>query len=136
LKVKAGVLYLDRVRVQLLPAGGVVWTPVNQPDLRLELLFPNPKITMRVTTYRNTDWWAYLRGEYGGGSWTIERVSGASDQVDYNDVRIALGLEWDRYGLSHGFFEAGLAFERELVYDSGGTFEPDPSLFLGAGIAF
>lgn len=145
-QVKAGILYVDRIRVELLPAGGVIWTPVSNPDLRFEILFPNPRLAMRFTTYRNTDWWAYLRGEYGGGSWTIERpivVGGVligeyGDRFDYNDIRIALGVEWDRYGVSRGHFEVGVAFDRELVYEHPltPTFEPDPTVFLGAGVAF
>ena len=36
-----GVVYLDRVLVKILPAGGVIWTP--NPDARYEFFFPSPK---------------------------------------------------------------------------------------------
>ena len=36
----AGVVYLDRLSVRILPAGGVIWVP--DPDSRFELLFPRP----------------------------------------------------------------------------------------------
>ena len=68
LKLKGGVVYLDRLYIKVLPAGGVVWTP--NPDVRFDILFPNPKITRRIATYGITDWWIYARGEYGGDDWT------------------------------------------------------------------
>ena len=45
-KVKAGVMYLDRVYIKLLPSGGIVWTP--NPDVYFNILFPNPKIARRL----------------------------------------------------------------------------------------
>jgi len=124
-QLKGGIMYLDRERIKLLPAGGVIWTP--HADLRLEILFPNPKVAKRLTTYGNTDWWLYLRGEYGGGSWTIKDIvydplfvpppfaqMGEPIEIDYNDYRVALGVEFDRFSGISGVFEVGLAFEREL----------------------
>ena len=40
-KVKAGVWYLDRNLVKMLPAGGICWTP--NPDVYFNVLFPNPE---------------------------------------------------------------------------------------------
>lgn len=37
--LKGGVIYLDRNKVKLLPAGGVLWQP--NPDTRFDLFFPN-----------------------------------------------------------------------------------------------
>jgi len=136
-QVKAGVMYLDRVHVKLLPAGGVVWTP--NPDVRFEILFPNPKLATRLTTVGNTDWWLYCRGEYGGGSWTVKRNPGDDqDEVDYNDMRFAVGLEYERLGCVNGRFEVGIAFERELFYRSPTTaaFEPNPTVFVGGAFAY
>jgi hypothetical protein len=140
-KLKAGVWYLDRVRVKLLPAGGFIWTPHD--DIRFEILFPDPKIAKRLAVWYNTEWWAFLRGEYGGGSWTVKRapvslVPGIIDQFDYNDIRVALGLEWTRVNGLSGIVEAGLAFERELRYASGvpRTFFLNSTVFVHAGIAY
>ncbi|MFZ5831563.1 MAG: hypothetical protein ACOY3P_15875, partial [Planctomycetota bacterium] len=69
-KIKAGIWYIDRVRVKLLPAGGIVWTP--HADLKANIVFPNPKIARRLCTTGTTEWWLYGRGEYGDGSWTTE----------------------------------------------------------------
>jgi hypothetical protein len=136
-EVRAGVQYLDRVRVKLLPTGGVVWTP--NPDIRFEILFPEPKIARRLTTLGTADWWIYLRGEYGGGSWAVVRATtGDYERVDYNDLRIAVGLEWDQAGAGFdGLAEIGLSFDRELVYTSSTpTFRPTPTLYFHTGLSF
>jgi len=112
--VKAGVWYLDRVRIKMLPAGGIVWEPNS--DWRFDVLFPNPKIARRLSNYGNTQWWMYARGEYGGGSWEVTRAFGPQDQVDYNDLRVALGFEFINENSISGLFEVGYAFERELFY--------------------
>jgi hypothetical protein len=114
LQVAAGAVYLDRVLIKILPAGGVIWTP--NPDARYEFLFPNPRGTRRWTTLGNTEIWVYLTGEYGGGSWTGQRSGGVSDQFDYNDLRVSGGLE--SFGLRgfHAFFEVGYVWDRKIVY--------------------
>ncbi len=143
LQIKGGVVYLDRVRIKLLPAGGVLWTPNS--DVRLDIFFPNPKLAWRWTTIGNTEWWSYVRGEYGGGSWTVDHLldtdaddvfdTSLFEQVDYNDLRVAVGLEWLTLRGFGGFFEVGLAFERELLFSQSDLkFEPDPMVFLGGGI--
>ncbi len=136
-QIAAGIVYLDRNRVKLLPAGGVVWTPND--DVRWELIFPQPKLAQRLTTYGNTSLWWYVGGEYGGDNWTIEHVDGSPDSVDYNDIRAYLGLEWKPVdglrGVS-GHVEVGFVFDRELVYRSGAIVDLDETLMLRAGIGY
>ncbi len=137
-KVKAGAWYLDRNRIKILPAGGIVWTPQG-PDgnVVFEILFPNPRIAFRLADYQNTEWWLYGRGEYGGGAWTIKRTTGEKDRVDYNDLRASVGLEFIRPRFS-GLFEVGIAFEREILY----VMEPPPvthphsTFFLRGSLAY
>jgi hypothetical protein len=134
-KLKGGIVYLDRVDVKMLPAGGVVWTP-NQ-DWRFDILFPNPRFSRRLCTSGVSDWWCYVRGEYGGDSWVISAP--VNDQVDYNDMRVALGIESVRRGGGGNFlFEVGYAFKRELVSRSDRTHPLDvpETFFLRAGLAF
>ena len=128
-----------------MPAGGIVWTP--NPDIYFNILFPNPKVAKRLTTWGNTEWWLYASGEYGGGTWTIKRDSGLTarpapsmgtmDTVDYNDIRIAVGLEFKTFRQLHGYFEVGFACSRELVYQSysPNAFYPNNTVFFGAGLA-
>ena len=58
--VKFGLWYLNLVHNKLLPAGGVVWSP--NPNVRFDILFPNPKFTQRLTTIGSTEWWWYFSG--------------------------------------------------------------------------
>lgn len=137
-KVKAGVWYIDRNRVKILPAGGIVWTPQG-PDgnVVLDILFPNPRIAFRLADYQNTEWWLYGRGEYGGGAWTIKRANGDKDRVDYNDLRASAGLEFIRPRFS-GLFEVGIAFEREIRYVTGPPVvtHPRSTVFLRGSLAY
>jgi hypothetical protein len=138
-KIKAGIWYLDRLRVKLLPAGGIVWTPSN--DVRFDILFPNPKFTKRLTTIGTTDWRLMLRGEYGGGNWTVKRafgIPGEIDSVDYNDIRVATGLEFDRTAGVHGLLEVGVAFNREILFRSNvpPSYFPTTTVFIGGAIGY
>jgi len=146
-QVKAGAIYLNRNHVKLLPAGGVVWTP--NTDTRFDIIFPYPKLAKRITLVGQTEWWYYLRGEYGGGAWTVKRGTGPRrgllDSVDYNDLRVALGVDFRRNPGWRGFFEVGLAFNRELLYfaednpaipEPMSRFKPSDTVFLGGGIAY
>ncbi|MEZ6080782.1 MAG: hypothetical protein R3C56_35445 [Pirellulaceae bacterium] len=113
------MVYLDRVRVKLLPAGGVLWQP--NPDTRFDLFFPEPKLAHYLATVGTADTWWYVGGYYGGGSWTVKRDSGVKESIDINDIRLVLGLEWGRNdqmrdGRRVGFFEVGYVFNRELIF--------------------
>lgn len=134
--MKLGIEYFDRVDIKLLPAFGFFMQPNN--DLKLDLYFPRPKVTHRLPRFGNYDVWAYAGGEYGGGSWTIERMGGFDDQVDINDVRAFLGFEWTGPRGVTGFFEGGYVFNREMLYRSAPAIELDnPDTFmLRTGIAF
>lgn len=131
-----GVIYLDRLEVKLLPAGGLIWQP--NPDNRFDILFPNPKFAHRMSTVGTTDWWIYLAGEYGGGSWTFERTDGTSDQFDYNDIRLMVGIESFGASGAHWMFEAGWVTDRQIVYRSElpPNFDPSDTFMLRSGITW
>jgi hypothetical protein len=117
--LKLGVYYYDRVDVKLLPAGGLFWRP--NPFTKVDLFFPQPKFSRFVSTVGTQDVWWYLAGDYGGGSWTINRDDGREDQVDLNDIRLTLGFEWGRSelirnGMRTWFVEFGYLMDREIVY--------------------
>ena len=137
---KLGIEYLDRVRVKLLPAVGVFMAP--NPDLKIDLFFPRSKIAHRLPNFRNREGWGYVGGEYGGGSWTIERTQAGGptidDQVDINDVRAFIGVEWIGSRRVTGFFEFGYAFNRELVFrsDELNPIDIQDTLLLRSGLAF
>ena len=138
--LKVGVYYLDRLDWKLIPAGGVLWQP--NPQTRFDIFFPQPKFARYCRTIGTHDVWWYLSGDYGGGSWTIERAgTGASDQVDINDLRVMTGWEWGRSDLIRtgrrtAFAEIGYVFERELIYRSGVRVDPDDAIMVRAGFGY
>ena len=137
---KIGAEYLDRVDVKLLPAIGVFLAP--NPDLRLDVYFPRPKLAQRLPRIGRFEVWSYIGAEYGGGSWAIERTplvgDDFDDQADINDVRAFVGLEWMGPRRITGFLELGYAFERELLYrsDPDNELELNDAFMLRTGVAF
>ena len=142
-RMLAGIEYLDRDNIQLLPAGGLIITP--EPDLRLELYFPRPRLRYRLNRTEKYERWLYLGGEYKGSSWAIERVTGIKDVFTYNEYRVTLGWE-TRYKQSDdddedsddgSFIEFGYIFGRDLEYRSRiGNFSPDDTLMVRWGSRF
>lgn len=116
---RLGAYWIDRNRIKLIPAAGILWSPNN--DTRFDIFFPEPKLSHYVATVGRSDMWWYVSGYYGGGAWTIQRADGSSDNVDLNDIRVVLGLEWGRnellrQGHRTAFLEGGYVFNRELIY--------------------
>ncbi len=139
--VRAGVYYLDRNHIKLLPAFGLLYQPT--PYSRYDIFFPQPKLSQYFTTLGTQDIWAYVGGEYGGGAWTIKRTSGQEDNIDINDLRLLVGVEWGRSDLIRagrhtGFFEAGFVFDREVTYkkNQGDNFSPGNTIMLRLGFGY
>ena len=134
---KFGVEYFDRVDLKLLPAFGLFIRPSQ--DLELDLYFPRPRIAQRIPNFRNFEMWSYLAGEYGGGSWTVERIGPLDDQIDINDFRAVVGLEWVGPRNVNGFTEIGYVFNRELVSrlaSPSRELELQDSILVRLGLAF
>jgi hypothetical protein len=135
--VVAGVWYLDRNDVRLLPAGGVHWRPNNLWDMYL--VFPNPKIRRKSIMVGASQWWVYFAGEYGGGRWTVERPGGIGDDIDINDIRAIFGIEWETQTQARGHFEVGYVFDREIIYadsQSPPSLDLDDTIMLRLGFDF
>ena len=121
-QAKAGIIYLDRNQVKLLPALGATWTP--NADSRYDIFFPAPKASWRYMNTGRHNWWGYVSGEYGGGAWTFRRNTSLYNMItpfDYNDIRIALGTEFvplTQTGFA-GNLEVGYVFYRQLFYVNG-----------------
>jgi hypothetical protein len=133
---KIGLEYFDRVSLKMLPAFGVFMAP--NPDTRFDLLFPQTKLSHRLPGVSDYESWVYVGGEYGGGSWVIDRIGGVGDQVDINDVRAFIGIEWMGPRRSTGFFEAGYVFTRNILYrsDPKNILELSDTLMIRSGFAF
>ena len=139
--LKGGVYYVDRVDVQLIPAGGVLWQP--NPSTRFDIFFPEPKFAHYWRTIGTKDVWWYLAGGYGVGAWTIERTDETTDSVAINDLRAVFGFEWGpgellRTGRRTAFVEAGYVFQREVEYENSPSddFTPDNTWMIRAGIGY
>ena len=66
-----------------------------------------------------------MSGELGGGSWAIERSTGADDVASYRDLRLITGIEVKFNDKSSWRVEGGYVFGRELEYVSKiGNYKP------------
>ena len=135
LQLVAGVLYLNRENLRLLPAGGAIWTPEDW--LRLELLFPKPKFGIRYQVGPGFEDWVYGTAEFGGNTWPIERAGGVRDNVTYLDYRLLIGTERKLEGGAGYRLEFGYVFGRDISFTSGrGDFAPQDSFMLRGGITY
>ncbi|WP_437206270.1 DUF6268 family outer membrane beta-barrel protein [Planctomicrobium sp. SH664] len=135
LKFSGGFLYLDREDIVALPVAGAIWQPSE--NIRIEAMFPRPKVAKRVWLSSEREAWLYLAGELGGGTWAIERQNGVGDMVTYRDYRLILGFESVNADESRWLLEAGYVFGRELEYRSGiGDDSQSPTALIRYGAAF
>lgn len=131
-----GVVYLDREDILMLPAAGMImWFSEGS---RLELIFPKPKFTYRIEKDENLERWAYVAGEFGGGSWAIRRSPGGRDDiVTYSDLRLIGGLETKHTNGKISQLEVGFVFNRSLEYQSDiGNYNPSPTAMLRYQLTF
>jgi hypothetical protein len=138
LQLAGGALYVNRIMTKVLPAGGVIWNP--NEDTKLFCVFPQPKLARRLTHDGNTEWWAYLAGEFGGGKWSFEGPANHFDVIDYTDWRILLGVEWLNKPGVKGHVEVGYVFNRAVRFDGNTSsqpdFKPDSTCLLRVGLSF
>jgi hypothetical protein len=138
-KLVLGASYLDRSDLNVIPIGGLIWTPT--PDWQLDLLFPQPKIWRRLhsSLERDSDAenWVYVAGEFGDWAWAVRRSNGTLDTAEYRDARLLLGVERKVHGGLNGRLEVGYVFSRKLRYTSGeGELDPHGAVLLRAGVDF
>jgi hypothetical protein len=131
-----GCAHLDRLENNILPIGGLIWTP--NEDVKYEMVFPKPKLAHRIRWRKacteEVQDWAYLSGEFGGSAWAIQRADGSNDVVDYRDWRLVLGIERQLDGRRDHWFELGYLFSRRYLYQSSGLeHEPDDTIMLRWG---
>lgn len=110
-----GVDYLDRDDIAILPVIGMSFHEFSVPELRLDLLFPRPKISYLFDSNHS----AYLAAYLDGGTWDIEEPGGIENVMTYRDYRLVLGFETDLGEDSVSVWEFGYVFGRELEMRSG-----------------
>jgi len=128
-----GVIYYCRNRYKLMPSGGVIWKPNENNVWRL--VFPDPQLTHFISKCNETDWWAYIRGDIGGGRWYIPDPEGAF-LTDYNDYNVGIGAMFDSPCGLTGCFEVGGRFNRELYAYKQSWYKPKSSVYLKCSLAY
>lgn len=136
LKVSAGVVYLDRSDIPAIPGVGLTWTPTAR--WKLDLQFPQPKLSYRVARDGNTsESWIYLAGGFGGNTWAVTRQNGQTDELTISDLRLYAGYEQLICNNRGWFVEAGWAFDRSLEYQSAPLVQDfSDAVMVRAGISF
>lgn len=130
-----GVAVTGREDIPVLPMAGLIWTPTE--DWQIELTAPRPRISRRLGWFEGSyENWVYLAGEFGGGTWAVERA-GRDDELTLRDFRMLVGWEQrDKHGLNPRI-EAGYVFGRRIEYESDDfEFEPTDTLMIRAGLSF
>jgi len=135
LRIVAGLIYLDRYDVNMLPAGGLVWTPAD--DKRFELIFPRPRLAWRVAESQRAAQWLYLAAEFGGNQWATQSSAGRDQVMVIRDYRLLAG--WERRPANLGLnwrVETGWVFGRTVQYyfSTDETFNPSSTFLARAGI--
>lgn len=136
LQLIGGVVYANRLRLRLVPAGGVRYAPDEDTEFRI--VFPAPRISHRVATVGGTKYTAYVGGEFGGGAWAVRGEGGLEDTVDYTDLRLLLGVEAERPCGPRWRAEVGYVFSRRVEYASNrpGPFDPADTLLVRVGLSY
>jgi len=130
-----GFVYLDREDIPALPVVGWVWQP--NPGVKMELVFPRPRLAVALGQNPEECGWVYVKGELGGNSWTIERANGAHDVATYRDIRLIVGYETPFTTGIAAQIETGWVTSRKLMYESGDPdFTPSDTFLIRAGFCF
>jgi len=107
-----GVDYLDRDDVEVLPVIGVSLRDVYVRGLRMDLVFPRPRIDYMLSeTHR-----IYLAGVMNGGTWQVEFPDKSNPVMTYRDFRLLLGIESTDKDGSLSAWEFGYVFGRRLEF--------------------
>jgi hypothetical protein len=135
LQLAFGFIYFDREDLKAFPAAGLIWTPND--DYKVELLFPRPRVMRKLSEDDCQTRWIYAGGEFGGGSWAINRTDGTGDIVTYSVLRFLVGYEVKKKDGFSPRVEAGYLFNRSIEYKSGvGDYDPDSAIMLRFGGSF
>lgn len=111
-----GAQYWDRVNDNVLPYGGLVYTPNEVFEARL--LFPRADISMFLGAPWGVPQWLYVAGEYHVEAWEVANpVAGGlgQDRMEIEDWRILIGVRSEYWGVT-SFLEAGWVLGRHAEF--------------------
>jgi len=116
LMCSAGVLYLGRADLPLLPVFGFTYQP--SPTWRFEAMMPRPRIAHRLWKQGGeAEGWGFFSASIGGNTWAVTRENGQSDLLTLSEIRLFGGYEVLRPGGRGYVIEAGLALGRKIEYE-------------------
>jgi hypothetical protein len=124
-----GVIYTAQPSWSILPVVGAIWTTAD--EWRLELTFPQARII------RHLDAGLDVYGRFGlqGETYAVRQL-GQNDLMQYRDVRLGLGAEWNTPMRLQIFVEAGIALFRRLEFENQSNSNIDSGLYLRVGGQF
>jgi hypothetical protein len=138
-KFVLGAAYLDLPDNNVIPIGGVIWTPND--EVKVDLIFPNPKISRQIHFFDNhnkdAETWVYIAGEFANDAWAIAHSDGSNDLVVLRDNRVILGLERKIHGGLTANVEVGYVFSRRIRFNSDiPDFKPEDTVLLRGGLMY
>ena len=133
LDVVFGADFLDRDDFTALPVFGVSIQDTAIRGLRMELIFPRPRIEYAW----NSETRSYLSGNLAGGTWDIEMPDSTGDVVTITEYKLAIGVETADEDGQVGFAEIGWLFNRTAEYRIlPGSHELGNTLMLQSGTRY
>lgn len=119
-----GAIALGRSDLPVVPALGAVWLP--QPNTRVDLILPNPKVNFLLSDDGQRQQWAYLGAGINGNTWGYHRPTFGDDALTYSDVRVVVGWQSRPSAPANRPYvpgrkfsvEAGYAFSRDLEFEN------------------
>ena len=129
-----GLAYVRQLQSHLLPIGGAIWRPSD--DLRLDVIFPRPRVAWRWLQTPEEDVWLYLAGVFGGGAWSVDDGAGSGVLVQYSDLRLTMGAELASVRGRLATVEAGYVFSRDISVESTSLATPDATMLLQASLVY
>lgn len=121
-----GADYLDRQDIKILPVAGVSIREFLAPNLRLDLIFPRPRIDFALDDQHRV----YVAGLLGGGTWDFEATADTRELLTYRDYRVVLGFEFADNDNHLSSIEFGYAFDRQLEFAHAGITLNSPDAFV------
>lgn len=129
-----GAMFWDRVDDQVLPYGGLVYTPSDFVEIRA--MFPRADINFFIGTPWGVPQWLYVAGEYHVEAYEIG-AGGPQRKVEMEDWRVLLGVRSDAGGFT-SFLEGGWVFDREIKFNNppGGPTDISSGFIVRFGVRF
>jgi hypothetical protein len=118
-----GALATGRDDIPVIPAVGAIWEP--SPELRIDLMLPNPRISRLLADSVGRQHWGYVGGGFSGGTWAYDRAGGLADRLSYRAWQLVLGWETTPPRPPGTFGPDGIRFGAEVGYVFGRKFEFD-----------